>query len=88
MRKTIKDAALRKIIMHEEARGNAVEQTQTQWSKMDLVLVMKYPLDRGYVEAIAQNAPVHVFEVSDPHYGAPQYGVTAGREAVAGPAAR
>ena len=55
---------------------------------MDLVVVMRDPLDRSFAEQRIQTQDAHSFTCSDPHYGGPQYGVTAGREAIVGPAVK
>lgn len=78
---------LREVLSHELAAGNAVARSETRWSKMDVVVRMRHPLDERFLQSVARKDPAcRVYGVDDPHQGPPEFGIACGREAVSGPA--
>lgn len=85
--RSLRSATLRDVLAHELERGNTVQDEETAWSRMDLVVRMKDPIDEAYAAQAASQVPdARVYHTSDPHYGT-ETGVRDGREAVTARAA-
>lgn len=80
----LQSETLRQILHHELDEGNSVASRETGWSKMDLVVRMKRPLDREFVHAHASSS-CHTFSSDDPHNGPPEFGIVCGAESIVGP---
>lgn len=80
----LQSETLRQILYHELEAGNEIAQRETGWSKMDLVVRMKRPLDKEYIRA-HENSSCHTFSSSDPHDGPPAFGIVCGAESIVGP---
>ncbi len=80
-----KNVHLNKLLNSELARGNEILAEETAWSKMDLVVRLKLPMDISSAEAVAgeSEGTLRTFSHSDPHDGS-EYGVICERESIVG----
>lgn len=60
---------IRKILIHEEARGNKIKECSEGWSKANLVIDMEKSLDVDYANSLViSGEKLRYWENNDSHY--------------------